>query len=135
MQGITFHVFSANDIATGSNLLFTLAGQPQQAVAAAASSNSTTNLIIGGSVLLISLLLTGWWLIRAGVFKGGKLRTAKPAPVILEDPDAIIDAILTLDDLHKEGALPDTAYQTRRAELKERLRNSYQSLKPSGQSQ
>ncbi len=32
-----------------------------------------------------------------------------------------MDAIIALDDLYQEGRLPEEAYQTRRAELKERL--------------
>ena len=33
-----------------------------------------------------------------------------------------MDAILALDDLYKEGQLPEEAYNQRRAELKERLK-------------
>jgi hypothetical protein len=33
-----------------------------------------------------------------------------------------MDQILFLDDLHKAGKLEETTFQTRRAELKERLR-------------
>jgi hypothetical protein len=33
-----------------------------------------------------------------------------------------MDAIIAIDDLHRAGKLPDPAYQARRAELKERLR-------------
>jgi hypothetical protein len=38
-----------------------------------------------------------------------------------ESSDAILDAILALDDLHASGKLADAAYQQRRAELKTRL--------------
>ena len=133
MQGITFHVYSANDIANDSKLSFSLSGQPKQTASSGPSgSSSTTNLIIGSSVLLVSLALAGWWFYRSGGLKGRKRQPASPATVAHEDADTIIDAILTLDDLHKEGHLPDAAYQTRRAELKERLRSSYQGMKPSG---
>jgi hypothetical protein len=33
-----------------------------------------------------------------------------------------LDAIVALDDLYQAGELPETAYQQRRADLKERLR-------------
>jgi hypothetical protein len=38
-----------------------------------------------------------------------------------DDPDALMDAIIALDDLHKAGELPEEAYQQRRAALKDRL--------------
>jgi hypothetical protein len=39
-----------------------------------------------------------------------------------ENPDDLMDAIITLDDLYKAGEIPEDAYLKRRAELKERLR-------------
>ena len=38
-----------------------------------------------------------------------------------EDPDTLMDAIIALDDLYREGQLPEEAYLQRRAELKARL--------------
>jgi hypothetical protein len=35
-----------------------------------------------------------------------------------------MDAILALDDQYQSGELPDAAYQQRRAELKEQLREA-----------
>jgi hypothetical protein len=43
---------------------------------------------------------------------------------IAETPEAIMDAILALDDQYQDGQLPEAAYKQRRAELKERLRNA-----------
>ena len=37
--------------------------------------------------------------------------------------DDIMDAIITLDDQYKNGDLPEGAYQTRRKELKDRLKD------------
>jgi hypothetical protein len=39
------------------------------------------------------------------------------------DPDRLMDAIASLDDQYKAGALAEEAYQKRRAELKERLKD------------
>jgi hypothetical protein len=39
----------------------------------------------------------------------------------LEDADTVMDAIITLDDMYKEGELSETAYQERRSKLKQRL--------------
>ena len=34
-----------------------------------------------------------------------------------------MEAIIALDDLHRAGKIPESAYQQRRAELKEQLRS------------
>jgi hypothetical protein len=39
-----------------------------------------------------------------------------------ETIDSLLDAILTLDDLHQAGKLPEEAYQQRRADLKAQLK-------------
>ena len=39
-----------------------------------------------------------------------------------DSPENLMDAILALDDLYKEGKLPEDAYLERRAELKRRLK-------------
>ena len=39
-----------------------------------------------------------------------------------ESPDTLMDAIIALDDLYKDGKLPEEAYLKRRNELKERLK-------------
>jgi len=38
-----------------------------------------------------------------------------------DSTESLMDAIIALDDLYREGKLPEEAYQTRRAELKARL--------------
>jgi hypothetical protein len=73
----------------------------------------------------------GLVLILAGVWMYLRDRN-RPAEELDEDEeedefdsdDEILDAILTLDDLHRAGKIPDEAYQSRRAELKTRLKNS-----------
>ena len=38
-----------------------------------------------------------------------------------DDVDTLMDAIIALDDLYREGQIPEEAYRLRRAELKARL--------------
>jgi mono/diheme cytochrome c family protein len=134
VQGSTFRVYNGSDITKGGKLSFNLSGLPKQSTPIASpTGSSTTNLIIGGGVFLLALLLTGGWLVRSGVLKFHPVKAAEPAPRAAEDPDTLIEAILTLDDLHKEGRLAESAYQSRRAELKDRLRGAYQATKPTDQ--
>ncbi len=133
VQGTTFQVYTTNDIANGASLAFTLSGQPQGGPAGPAAGSSNTNLFIGGGIFLAALALSGWWLYRSGMIKRRTPRLSGVQTVMDENPDTLIDAIITLDELHKEGTLPDSAYQRRRAELKERLQRSYQSNGQAGQ--
>jgi hypothetical protein len=41
-----------------------------------------------------------------------------------DSPENLMDAILALDDLYKDGKLPEAAYLERRAELKQRLKDN-----------
>ena len=43
----------------------------------------------------------------------------------IDDSETAMDAILALDDLYKEGQLPEEAYLKRRAELKAHLQGAY----------
>ncbi len=46
-----------------------------------------------------------------------------PSEAPEEDRVTIIDAIITLDEQYKRGSITRPAYEKRRAELKDRLRN------------
>ena len=63
-----------------------------------------------------------FWLFRQ---RGGQQTTEEVEEVepetIAEPSEAILDAIVALDDLHASGDLPEAAYQERRSELKTRL--------------
>ena len=46
-------------------------------------------------------------------------RRGLPIP---DDPDALMDAIIALDDLYQAGDLPEQAYRERREAMKARLK-------------
>ncbi len=94
-------------------------------------------LLIGGLVLLgLALMGGGWWLYRRAAadeeasptplaeadHEAAAVDTAEAIPEALrDDPDALMDAILALDDLHKAGKIRDDIYQARRAAYKAHL--------------
>jgi hypothetical protein len=41
---------------------------------------------------------------------------------VSDSPEALMDAIIALDDLYQSGQLPESAYLERRAKLKEHLK-------------
>jgi hypothetical protein len=93
------------------------------------SSGSTTSVIIGLAAFGFALIVAGVWLYQRSRTSNGE-RTADSEPptavagdtIETESAETLMDAIIALDDLYKEGELPEDAYLKRRAELKARLR-------------
>jgi hypothetical protein len=79
----------------------------------------SSTLLIGAGGLGIALLLAGGWLYLRD--------RSQPAENVEEDdefdtPEEVMDAIIALDDLHRAKKIAEGAYQKRRAELKEILK-------------
>ncbi len=79
----------------------------------------------GKTGLAIGLLALGAALIAIAIVLTRRERPPAPADVpadIADDPDALLDAVLALDDLYEEGKIDETAYRRRRGALKARLK-------------
>jgi mono/diheme cytochrome c family protein len=122
-QGQTFHLFQAGNLASGSTFNVTISGKP-----GSASSGLTLDRQNG---LLIGLAGLGLVLIGAGVHlylrdrrRPAERQQERPGEddALGEDRDAILDAIIALDDQYKAGGLRQDAYQKRREELRDRLK-------------
>jgi hypothetical protein len=122
VQGVQYHLYNRSKLQPGSEVSLTLTGSPAgENVAFAASQN--TNLIIGLGVLGLVLILAGGWMYlrnRSAQREGEPFLQEVKLPY--ESPETLMDAILALDDLYKDGKLPEDAYLERRAELKQRLK-------------
>jgi hypothetical protein len=106
----------------GSEIRLTVRGSPDTERSSVFAATNL-NLIIGLALLGVVLILSGGWLYlrnrptpAVGV---DAIPAAKRSP---ENPETLMDAILALDDLYKDGQLPEDAYLKRRAELKRRLK-------------
>jgi hypothetical protein len=124
---VTYHLYQASSLAAGSTLTMTISGMPGDKVGFV--FDQRTWLMIGvGAVGLI--------LIGLGIFlflRDRKLRKLEDdfegegddtnADALGEDRDSIMDAIITLDDQFKAGDISKEAYEKRRDELKDRLKN------------
>lgn len=125
VQGLSYHMYSVPRIETGSELRFTISGRP---------AIGGTGLLRGtNSSLMVGLVAFGVALVAAGTWLYMRSRSrpetgpGEEEPLELpeeEDMNTILDAILALDDQFQAGELPEEAYQTRRAELKARLKNA-----------
>ena len=138
MQNTNYQVYSGSNIPAGKTIAMTISGKPSAASAAAGSADNNSALVIGGLAISTGAIGIGVFVIAlAGVvlwFYRRRRNTQlavqmSSASAAMEsnqdDPDTLIDAIAALDDLYRAGNLPETAYKQRRAELKERLRDSY----------
>ncbi len=124
IQGAAYHTYNGPAMPAGSTLTMTVTGKLSGNLL---QTGSSTNLLVGGGALGLVLIAAGAWLwLRkrpsedADAPEQMELSTAAPGQRP-ESAEAVMDAILALDDLYQEGQLPDDAYQARRAELKARL--------------
>lgn len=114
MEGIQLQLYTSTDLAANTPLKFTLSGRPSEG--AEFNAGSTTSLIVGiGAFMLVSA--------GAVVSLLRRRKTEAMAEEILEgeNPEALMDAIIALDDRRRSGELEEAAYRTRRGELKQRL--------------
>jgi hypothetical protein len=114
IQNNNYQEFSASDFKTGDILDFTVNGLPKTI----ASTNNIPQIIfIGAGALGLILIGASIWFF----FRGQKCAPEEDEDEF-ESADEVMDAILALDDLHRAGKINDEAYQRRRAELKQILK-------------
>ncbi len=116
-QGTTYHVYDQASLKAGESLAFTVAR---------ANAGGLSGLLKGPRTsIAIGLMAIGAALIAIAVVLTQRERAAAPTPAPApadDNPDLLMDAILALDDLYREGKLEEEAYRKRRAALKARLK-------------
>jgi hypothetical protein len=123
ISGSVFQMYSAKQLASGSNLSFSLSGKPDLAPAESGSTGSRAGLIYGAGALGLALIGVGVWMYLRDRNANQGLGDMGLSGEEFEDAESVMDAIIALDDLHRAGKIPDAAYQSRRSELKEQLKN------------
>ena len=126
VDGVPFHMYNGSSLAAGDELRLTISGRAS-GDSLVSGLESNTGLLIGIGALGLVLIAAGVWLYQRSRTQTDEREDADKAdtsrdPSPDEDADTLMDAILALDDLYKEGQLPEEAYHQRRAELKERLK-------------
>ena len=125
VQGMSFQMYQATTaLAPNDTLQLNLSGRPTLSGAPAeGDQDDLVPLLIGAGVFLVVLGGAAYWFLR----QRNNLRQAlETVPVgggmdEEESSDALLEAILALDDLFQSGQLPEAAYQERRSALKARL--------------
>ncbi|NJN80698.1 MAG: c-type cytochrome, partial [Anaerolineales bacterium] len=115
IQNTNFHIYTAGKTIKGNNLEFTLSGKPK-GTDETANPFENQNVIIGIGAFGVALIFAGVWMFLKDKNKEDVEEDD------FDDSESIMDAIIALDDLHKDGKISDTAYQKRRNELKNKLR-------------
>jgi mono/diheme cytochrome c family protein len=132
VHGESFKMYTSNHLEAGSDLAISISGRPSSASSFLGGGNAAS-LIIGLGALGLALIAAGIWLFRRSQIEevieedelieddlSGETSLEEGFP---DDVDTLMDTIIALDDLYKEGGLPEDVYNRRRAALKDRLRD------------
>lgn len=119
-QGFNVQTYSASSLSAGSPFEVSLSGK----VKSAASVDNRQVLLIGAGAFGLVLILAGVWMFfrDRGRQEDEDFDEGEESEDEFENTEEIMDAIIALDDLYRAKKIPDEAYQKRRAELKERLK-------------
>jgi mono/diheme cytochrome c family protein len=115
IQNFTYQVYQAPPVTAGDSLDAVITGSPEDA---ATTTRSNNGLIIGAVAFGVALVLAGLWMYRRD--RSTKVEEA-PADEF-DSTEQVMDAIIALDDLHGRKKISEKAYQKKRAELKEILK-------------
>jgi mono/diheme cytochrome c family protein len=129
IEGISYNLYNGSNLRSGDQLGMAVSGKPK----ASAVAGDTATGVGTSNGLVIGLASFGVVLIGAGVYLWVRNRDKEEAGDGSEDayandlpetenPEDLMDAIITLDDLYQKGEIPEDAYLERRAELKAHLK-------------
>ena len=126
IQGITYQSYIAAGLNAGDVLTFNVSGTPKDASTSTDTSLSNNKLLIGAAGLGIALILAGAWMyLRERNRVDDELEDGEDEDEDeeeFESSEDVMDAIIALDDLYRAKKISDDAYQKRRSELKEILK-------------
>ena len=118
IQNNNYQEFSAKNFKAGDTLSFTVSGSPKADSSTTTTPNTQQGLLFGAGALGLALIVAGVWLYLRDRRRGEEDDEENE----FESADEVMDAMLALDDLHRAGKISDEAYQKRRDELKEILK-------------
>jgi mono/diheme cytochrome c family protein len=120
IQNSTWHIYTSSNLAAASRLDLLVSGKPK--VADPQEDELNTNLAVGVLALAVSLIIVSTLVYQKIAYKKS-LKQTTGEPVLDQTAiNAVLDAIIALDDQFHAGQIPAAAYRERRAELKNRLR-------------
>ncbi|MCK6539766.1 MAG: cytochrome c, partial [Anaerolineales bacterium] len=119
IQGLTYQTYSITGLNAGEKLTFTVSGSPNDAASDENASAPNNALLIGAGGLGVALILAGAWMYLRDRRQTGEEDEEEEE---FESSEDVMDAIIALDDLYRARKIPEEAYQKRRSELKDILK-------------
>jgi mono/diheme cytochrome c family protein len=122
IQNATWHIYSSGSLGVDSQLDLLVSGKPKTSNPQESEMNS--NLAVGVIALVIVLLIVGGNLFKEVTYRKNS-KQKSDTPVLDENTrNAVLDAIIALDDQYHAGQIPLAAYHERRKELKSRIQGA-----------
>jgi len=115
VQGMDIQTYSSNNLVDQNEIVIKLTGKIK--IVSQKEDNSLISILIGASVFVIAVLLAFIWLRK----RNKKLEIVENNEQE-DDLEALLDAVIALDDANKNGEIPEIAYQSRRNELIQRIK-------------
>jgi hypothetical protein len=127
VQNFNFQIYELDGVGAGEKVKLTVSGTPKESSATSSTSApeavaSNKNLLIGAGALGLALILAGAWMYLRDRNHAEETDGEEGAGDEFESSEDVIDAIIALDDLHRSKKISEEAYQKRRAELKDILK-------------
>jgi mono/diheme cytochrome c family protein len=126
IQNFNFQLYEMGSVTAGETVKLSISGTPKESGDTSASGSAVTtsnqNLLIGAGALGIALILAGAWMYLRDRNREEDGTGAQAEGNEFESAEGVMDAIIALDDLHRARKISDEAYQKRRGELKEVLK-------------
>jgi hypothetical protein len=120
IQNAVWHIYTSGSLAAGSRLDLLVSGKPK--VADPQEEELNTNLAIGVIALAFVVIVVTSLIYQKVNDRKSIKQPATESTLDQAAQDAVLDAIIALDDQFHAGQIPMAAYQERRTELKNRLR-------------
>ncbi len=122
VQGAIYRTYTGKGLSAGSTFEATISGKAGGESGISLADGSSSSLAIGLGAFGVVLIGVGIWFYRQ---TREQEEDEEPSDDLseMDDPQTVMDAIIALDDLYKEGDLPEDAYRARRAALKEHLKD------------
>lgn len=114
IQNTNFQIYSVGKTPKESNLEFTISGTPK-GITENANLLENQNVVLGIGAFGAALIFAGVWMYLRD-------KNKNESDDENDNSEFVLDAIIALDDLHKDGKISNEAYHKRRNELKSKLK-------------
>lgn len=115
MNGTSVHTYALSPAEAGGSVQLRMSGPPR---AADQAGGPLSNIAIGVGALGVALIAAGlWWYRRPSL----RRRQAESLASVADPRQELLRQLAALDESHQAGRIEETAYQDRRAALKQEL--------------